>query len=225
MLLLVVIVVCGLFVAADRVALSIAEDKAASSLQTSQHLSNKPDVSVAGFPFLTQLVAGRFDEITVAASGVQVGNQRTLRIAGVTVHLHHVTVPKNYASIRADTAVAEARIDYGDLSDTLGFTVRDGGNGRLVTTPSVTIAGQRFSGTVSAIVHASSGGGITFADVTVSAAGLAVPGPVDQALGAVFDTGVSLAGLPFRVRVDGVDVTSAGLVLRLSGRDLVYSRN
>lgn len=225
MLLVVVIVLGTLFVAIDRVALGIAEDKAASRLQTSQRLPNKPDVSVAGFPFLTQLLAGRFDEITVSASGVEVGNARTLRIAEVTVHLHHVTVPHDYSSVRADAAVADARIADDDLSRTLGFAVRGDGNGRLQATPSVTIAGQRFSGSVTAVVHASSRGGITFSDVQVSAAGLAVPAVVSRALGAVFDTTVSLAGLPFDVQVDGVDVTGAGVVLRLSGRDLVYYRN
>lgn len=224
-LLAVVIVLGGLFVVADRVALGIAEDKAASTLQTSQHLQHKPDVSVGGFPFLTQLVAGEFDDVTVSASGVDVGNGRSLRIASVTVRLHHVTVPNDYSSVRAETADADARIAYGDLSRTLGVTVRDGDNGRLVAKPSVTFAGQTFTGTVSAVVHASSDDGISFGDPKVSAGGVSLPGPAVRALAAVFEKSISLQGLPFGVRVGGVDVTSSGVVLHLSGRNLVYSRN
>ena len=61
--------------------------------------------------------------------------------------------------------------------------------------------------------------------VQVSATGVVVPAIVSRALSAAFDTAVSLAGLPFDVQVDGVDVTGAGVVLHLSGQGLVYYRN
>ena len=65
-LLIVFVVLVGLAIAADRVALAIAEDKAASTLRNSQHLSSTPDVSVPGFPFLTQAVAGSYGSVTLA---------------------------------------------------------------------------------------------------------------------------------------------------------------
>ena len=58
MLLIVLMVLVGLAVVADRIALGVAEDRAASALQTSQDLTHKPDVTVEGFPFLTQLASG-----------------------------------------------------------------------------------------------------------------------------------------------------------------------
>src|ERR1700710_2442505 len=96
----VVLVLVALFVAADRIALHIAENKAAETLQSSQQLNTKPAVSVAGFPFLTQLVAGEFDDVTISANGLDVGNH-TLQIASLVVHLHHVTVPRDYSQVRA----------------------------------------------------------------------------------------------------------------------------
>jgi hypothetical protein len=136
-----------------------------------------------------------------------------------------VTIPRDASVVRAKTAQADARIDYSDLSQTLGVTVRDGGNGRLVADPTVTVAGQSFHGEVSARVNATSGAGITFVDPRVSAGGATLPDAVSQALAAVFAKAISLAGLPFNVKVTGVDVTSAGLVLHLSGSDLVYRRS
>jgi hypothetical protein len=51
-----------------------------------------------------------------------------------------------------------------------------------------------------------------------------LPPVVTHALAAVFSGAISLAGLPFGVRVTGVDVTSSGLVIKLAGRDLTYRR-
>ena len=224
-LLVIVLLLGGLFVAADRIALSFAENKAAEALQSSQELQQKPDVSVAGFPFLTQLAAGEFDEITVDARDVQVGSDRTLRVRSVDVDLHHVTVSNSYTTVHAATATADARIGYDDLSRTLGTQVSSNGDGRLVAKPSVTVLGQTVRGTVSAVVHASSQDGITFTNPKVTVAGVSVPAPVTRALAAVFSKAVSLSGLPFHVRVDGVDATPSALVLHLSGSDLTYRRN
>jgi DUF2993 family protein len=220
----IVVLLVALFVAVDRIALHLVEDKAASTLQTSQHLNQKPDVSVAGFPFLTQLAAGEFDEVTITAKHIEVGNG-TLQIASVDVHLHHVTVPRDASSVRARTAQAAGRITYAELSRALGVSVSDGGNGRLVATPTVTIAGQTYHGTVSAVVHATNGDGITFGNPKVTAGSQRLPEVVSRALVGQFSKAISLAGLPFNVRVTGADVTNVGVVLRLVGSDLVYRRN
>lgn len=224
-LLVFLVVLAGLFVAADRIALQVAEDKAATTLQNSQHLTQKPDVVVAGFPFLTQLAAGEFDKVTITADDVVVGTGRTLQIGSVVVDLHHVTVPRDASQLRARTADARATISYTELSRVLGAPVHAGGDGRLVAEPAATVAGQTVSATVSARVHASAADGITFTDPTVSVGTVTLPSAVSNALANVFPKSISLAGLPFDVQVTGVDVTNAGLVLHLSGRELVYTRS
>ena len=102
--------------------------------------------------------------------------------------------------------------------------MRGGPDGRLVAHPSVHLLGQTFTGTVSAVVHASNAGGITFTDPKVSVGGVTVPAVVSRALAAVFERSISLAGLPFHVRVTGARVTPDALVLELAGRDLTYQR-
>lgn len=219
----IVLVLAALFVAADRIALHIAENKAADTLQSSQQLNTKPDVSVSGFPFLTQLAAGEFDEVTISANRLEVGNN-TVQIASLVVHLHHVTVPSDYSQVRARTAQADARIGYDELSRVLGTPITDAGGGRLSAKPTVTIGGHTFSGTVSAIPRASSSG-IRFVDSKVSVGDVSLPAFAVHALADVFSKTISLAGLPFSVQVDGASVASDGVDVQLTGHDLVYSRN
>jgi hypothetical protein len=223
-LVLVLVLLVALFVVADRVALGIAEDRAATTLQNSENLSTKPKVDVAGFPFLTQFLAGKFDSVTISDHDVDVGGDRTLHIDAVVVHLHTVTVPHDYSQVRARTATADARINYSDLSDTLGVPVRYAGGGRISARASATVLGQTVRGTVSAVPQASNQDGITFNDPKVVAAGLTLPAAASQALAKVFSTAISLAGLPFRVQVEGASAGADGIHLRLSGRDLVYHR-
>jgi hypothetical protein len=223
-LLVVVLVLAGLFVAADRIALSLAENKAASALQSSQHLTTKPDVSVQGFPFLTQLAAGRFGEVIVTASDVAVGQNRDVDLRNVRVDLHDVTVSNNYSTVHAKTATAQATIGFTELSRLLRTPVHYGGDGRLVARPTVQLLGLTFHGTVSAVVHASSEQGLTFGDPKASVNGVNIPAAVTDAFVQVFRHSISLSGLPFGVRVTGAGVTSAGVVVALAGSNLTYQR-
>jgi hypothetical protein len=224
-LLAILVVFGGIFVVIDRIALAVVENQAASSLQSSQNLSTKPSVSIAGFPFLTQVLSNEFDDVTVSASDITVGAGRTLRVAHVSVHLEHVTTSNSYTQVRARTATADARIDFTDLSHTLGVTVSADGTDRVVGRPSVTIAGHTFSAQVSAAVHTSEKNGISFVDPKISAAGVTLPAAASTALAGVFGNAISLAGLPFHVHLIGATVQPDGVVLHLTGHDLSYSRS
>ena len=58
--LITVIVILILLVVSDRVANAYAENQMASQIQSSLGLSGKPDVTIHGFPFWTQLIAHDF---------------------------------------------------------------------------------------------------------------------------------------------------------------------
>lgn len=223
-LLVILVVLVGGFVVADRVTLGLAEDKAASALQQSEGLPHRPDVTVDGFPFLTQLLSGTFGQIDVTASDIPVGSRRALTLQKVDVHLHDVTVSNNYSTFHARTATADASVGYDELSKVLGAPVHAGAGGRLIAEPTVHLLGQAFHGRVSAIVHASSARGITFGDPHVTVDGVNIPQVVAGAVARVFSGAISLAGLPFSVRVTGIVVTGSALVVKLAGSDLTYRR-
>ncbi|MFE0426382.1 DUF2993 domain-containing protein, partial [Streptomyces sp. NPDC058953] len=68
--LITAVVLGGLFVAADRVAVNYAESKVADKVRSSQGLSRTPDVSINGFPFLTQVAGKQLDDVDVSLKGV-----------------------------------------------------------------------------------------------------------------------------------------------------------
>ncbi|GAU64726.1 hypothetical protein SSP35_01_00620 [Streptomyces sp. NBRC 110611] len=64
--LLVAVVVCSAFLAlGDRFAVLYAQHKTAEKLKEALHLNATPEVDIAGFPFLTQVVGKRIDQVRV----------------------------------------------------------------------------------------------------------------------------------------------------------------
>ncbi|MFD8547333.1 DUF2993 domain-containing protein [Streptomyces sp. NPDC059649] len=64
--LLVAVLVCTAFLSLfDRFAVLYAQDKAAEKLKTALHLNATPEVDIRGFPFLTQVLDKRVDQVKV----------------------------------------------------------------------------------------------------------------------------------------------------------------
>ncbi len=228
-LLITVVVLALLVVGADRVSAVIAERIAGDTIENSQHLSERPNVDVAGFPFLTQLASGHYDDVTITAHGVllkQARLDRPLRLDTIVVHLHGVTVAHDFTSISAQTATADARSSYAAVSSTLGTPISYAGpkdGGRVKASRTVSVVGTSLTGEISAAVRASSADGLRFIDPQVSAAGQQLP-QLAHALAGIFAVTVALNGLPFDVSVDGLSVDPDGLVLHLHGKNLTYRR-
>lgn len=230
---LAVIVLAAVFVGVDRVALLVAERAAANTVQDAQHLDRTPSVSVAGFPFLTQLAAGHFHKLTLAASDLTVGRDgRTVRISRVTANLRGVQVARDLSSVHADTANATAAVSFSDLSDTLGSPLSYGGPsadgvGRITARRSVSIAGQQISGSVTAEVKIANGS-LSFVSpqVSVDGAGSAtVPQLLADALLSVFGDPIALTRLPFGLTVRSVTADQQGVRITLVGSDLTFQRS
>jgi hypothetical protein len=221
-LLLVLVAVVVVLVVADRVGVAVAEHAAADTIQSSQHLSQRPAVDIAGFPFLTQLLTGQFGEITVTATDVPIDSGGALLdLSRVVVVLHSLTVSRDFSGFHARTATATAVVTYAELSRRLGVGVRYGGAGRVVATRAVDVGGRLRSGTVRArpdLVR----GALTFSDVSVDAPA-ALGDLASGVLSRTFDLAVPLQGIPFQVRVRSLRAEPAGVVIGLAGRDLSFS--
>jgi hypothetical protein len=211
-----------LLVVADRVGVYVAEQAAGDMLESSQHLDSRPDVDIAGFPFLTQLVAGNFDKITVTADDVPVGRRlHLLVISRLQVVLHELSVSRDFDSVHADTASATAIATFGELGKTLGVDLSYAGSGRIKATKTVTVAGASAEATVTTRPM--------LADGTLSFSGTSVDnaGPLSRAavasLEQIFQLVIPLQNMPFNVHVQALEVGEDGVTLELTGRDLVYS--
>ena len=221
--LIVLVVLLALLVGADRLGVHLAEAAAADKLKQSQHLDSKPQVDIAGFPFLTQLATGDFDEITVDAKDLSVGAAaRLLQIAHLHVVLHGVHVSDSFSRVHTDRADATAHLDYAQLSRVLGAKIAYAGNGRVQATASVSVLGRTVSGSVTARpeLHGTSlgFGGVQGAGGTLAA-------EVARLLRKAFAIEIPLSGIPFQVRVDSLTAGAGGIDLKLTGHDLTYVRS
>jgi hypothetical protein len=162
-ILLTVAVILGvLFVVVDRVAVYFAEDEAASKVKTTENLATTPDVSIKGFPFLTQVVSGELDDVELgiktyeASTGNTSGTGvSTIRIDDLKADMKDVKFSGDYSSATAATATGSASIAYDELlkaaksQPTDVFTgvkaqivsLSDGGDGKIKADMKVTVAG------------------------------------------------------------------------------------
>ncbi len=221
-LLIVLVVLAGLLVAADRVGAAVAERIAAQQIQQHEDLSTRPSVDVHGFPFLTQFASGRYSHVTISIGQYTVRNGNvSLAIDDISVDLYDITTSRDFKDLSADRGTAHAVVSYGSLSQALGASVRYAGGGRVSATRSVSVLGVQVDGTVSAAPRATSTG-LAFDDIQASVDGASVPQVAISALTQFFQTSVDLSGLPFGIRLTSVAATAQGLEFDLAGTNLSY---
>ncbi|MGY5048126.1 LmeA family phospholipid-binding protein [Streptomyces sp. 900105755] len=158
-ILLITLVVLGvLFVIVDRVAVHFAQGEAAGKLKTTENLASTPDVSIKGFPFLTQVASGTLDDVHVGIKDYDATTGttgKTIRVEDLNADMKDVTFTGDYSSATAQTATGTALISYAELLKNartaptdlgLGFTgqvvgLSDGGNGKIKVAVEVTVPG------------------------------------------------------------------------------------
>lgn len=141
---MVILVLAGLAVAADYGARTAAQAVLADRIQQSAALPNPPDVQITGFPFLTQVLAGRYRAVDVrladlpTTEGLRV-DQVQARISGVHLPLSAL-FDGGGANIPVDRATATGVVSFATLdgaaaqalpSGTMTVRFGDGGHGRL----------------------------------------------------------------------------------------------
>lgn len=209
---------------ADRGADLVAENIAAGKLQTSQNLPNEPDVDINGFPFLTQVAAGKYDDVTVTATDVPVGARggESLRLSKVVIDLHDTTVTDNFSRFHVERATAVGTVSYAELSSRLGVQITYAGDGRIRASKEITILGQTITPTITAKASVV-GGALTFAGTQANGLG-PLAGELARVSSEIFGDSIPLSGIPFDVRVQDVSLERDGLRLELTGNDLTYNR-
>lgn len=160
-LLVVVVVLGGLFVLADRLAVNFAEDEAADKLKANEGLAATPDVSIKGFPFLTQVVGGSLDDVEVGIKDYEAATGKsgqTIRIDDLQADMKGVEFSGDYSSATASSATGTASITYAELLKTAkseptqvlrGVTANvvglsDGGNGKIKVAVEATVLGTKL---------------------------------------------------------------------------------
>lgn len=89
-LLLAVLFLAVVLVVVDRIAVKVVEHRLAARIQTSQQFSARPDVTIHGFPFLTQVLAGKYGHVTLQARSPI--TEQGVELTNADVEMHGVTV-------------------------------------------------------------------------------------------------------------------------------------
>lgn len=216
--LILAVVLGGLFVAADRVAVGLAEDKAAQRIRGSQGLTDDPTVKIKGFPFLTQVADKRLDEVDVKLDGLTAGasSGQGIELGDVSARLVDVRLGNNYSTATAAHATGTAHIPYKVLSQAApeGLTVGYAGESDRVK-----IKGD-FPGGVkgSAVSRISVVGGHT---LRLRADEIKAPGSGNGLVGAVIRKAIDydrpITGLPRWLTLKKVTATPDGVDVSVTG--------
>jgi hypothetical protein len=208
--LIVVLVLAGLAVIGDRVAASYAEHRIGSEIQK-QGFGARPDVTIYGFPFLTQVAGHHFGHARMTAKNVHEGPLTISRIDG---DVHDVRVDSSFQKGTIGTVDGTATVSFsalakaGDQSD-LELSAAgpdkvkakvDLGVGTATAIAQVTKVGKN-----QIRVHAISVEGFSLAD-----------------LDGDLDFTVPVTDLPMGLAFKSLNVTSKGIVLRITGSGLKF---
>jgi hypothetical protein len=211
-LLVIVLVLVG----GDRAANAYTEDQMASQIKSSLALSGKPSVSIAGFPFLTQLAARTFNTVNVNASNETAGPGGQLEIASLTATLHGMHI-HGLNSATVDQFTASALVTFTALAHAggipQGITLAPGGPNQIKAT--VDILG--FSSEATAKVTQVGNDKI---NVKITDFG-GVPADV---LGSLTDFNISIPKLPAGVKIQSISITQQGLRITASGKNTTLSQ-
>jgi hypothetical protein len=225
----VLLIIVGIIlVVLDRFGASYAErvisDRVAEQVANQKASSDKPDVTIEGVPFLTQVLAGKYQEIKIELRNFSgpAGNDKTLKMPLLDIRAKDVRAPldtlrSRQGNIVATTVTGAGTIDYAQLTDLIGqkgLTLKESG-GKLVGAAPVQALGQTFNVTGAATVVVKNGVvQVRFSDVT--AEGL----PDTPLVRNIIDSYVQrlavdlkVPELPLKLKVQKVQPTSAGLVV------------
>jgi hypothetical protein len=225
-LLVVLLLIAGLALLADRVAVGVAEDQVAQQLAGKGGLVGTPEVDITGFPFLTQAVGGRYEDVRIALDADELGQPEGTRAA---VSLRGVHVPLRAALAGSVTEVPVDRIDgtatlaYDLLAAELGSdaTVAPEGDGLRITR-TVEVLGSEVPVTAAGTVTLD--GDQLVVDVEEAAgAGVDIPDLLVDRVSDLLDLSYTVPELPFGLQLTGVDPAADGVRVRVEATDAVLT--
>ncbi|MEU7296494.1 LmeA family phospholipid-binding protein [Streptomyces exfoliatus] len=221
-LLIVAVVLGGVLVGIDRLAVAYAESEASGRVKLSAARTESIEVDIKGFPFLTQVADQRFDEIDVKATGVSAtAGSKRIRVDELTMALRDVTVTGDWAGAKAGSASGTALISYADLTAASDreATVAYGGNGKVKVTGGVTVMGRTLTRTVLSTVTVVNGDTIKVRADEVPGEG--IPG-IEEMVRERTDFERPI-GVIAGMKVEKVEPRPEGLAVTVSGRDIVLA--
>jgi hypothetical protein len=225
-LLVVLLLFLGLLVVADRVGVGIAEKAVAARLADSGSISGSPEVDIRGFPFLTQAVAGRYDDVRISLTAAELGQpdgtDADIALHGVHVPLSGV-VSGSVREVPVDRIDGTATLSYDLLSAQLGgdTTLRRDGDGLRIT-KTVELLGQTIPLTAAGTVTLE-GNQLVIDVENAAGAGVDLPDFLVSRASDLLDLTYDIPAWPFGLQVTSVRPADDGVVVQVEAQDAVLT--
>jgi LmeA-like phospholipid-binding len=231
-LIIFLVVLAVVLVAVDRIGARVVAGQIATRAQRTERLAQRPAVSIDGFPFLTQVVAGRYHDVKVTVRGFQPSNGP--RVDEVKADLQGVHVALGDAirgSVRqvpVDRVAARTHLTFADLNAylaTQNTPARLSRNGtKLLVGGTVTLAGISRSATADVALGVA-GDVVTVTPTAVAGVGALLPAAVRQTLVGLLTVRIPVEGLPFNIHLQSAEVDGDGLTFTAGGEGVVLTNS
>ncbi|MER5373978.1 DUF2993 domain-containing protein [Streptomyces sp. NPDC002553] len=235
-LLVVVVILGGLFVIADRLAVNFAENETAEKLKANEGLATTPDVSIKGFPFLTQVAGGELDDVEVGIKDYEAtagtGGEK-IRIQDLQANMKGVAFSSDFSSATAADATGSASISYAELLKAAksepnrvgpGVTARvvglsDGGNGKIKVTVEASVLGNKLPQPLTVLSSVAVEGDTVrvHADTLPSFGGVRA---AENEVRSITDFQQKIDDLPGGIKLDKVEAAADGVEISVKGSNV-----
>jgi hypothetical protein len=216
-----VVVLLAVAVAGDFIAKSVAQNVAASQIQK-QGFPKKPDVTIEGFPFLTQVAARDIRQVRLSSSDIAEGPVEVSKVSAVLNGIH---LNSGFSSGTIDqlsgtvlitfpalaTALTNALGPASSVAGAVGLTLSDAGPGEVRASVNLVVE----SGSATWKLTRLSGQELNIRLIGTSG----VPAGL---LSSVSNYTFDIPKLPYGMTIQEVAVTPAGIVGQISGHDLPF---
>lgn len=216
-------VVLALLVGADFAARAVAENVAANQFQQQGHLSTKPDVTIEGFPFLTQVIAKDISDVHVGISNLQEGPVTFTSINAVAtgIRLNSYAFQSGTIGQISGTAL----ISFASLGNTL--TSEFGGLGQLLNGAGLDLTAAGPNEVKASLNLVVTTGSATWRITRVASNELNISlvssnGLPSALLGNLQSKNITIPALPLGLTLDSLSVTPAGIVGNISGSNVPF---
>jgi LmeA-like phospholipid-binding len=217
-LLVAVGVLALLFVVADRASKYFVESTLADHIASTESVAGA-DVSIGGFPFLTQVLSNHFDEVDVTLPRLDARTSAgSIEVQDVRVSLRDVETSDRFSKATAGSATGSGFVPYGAFDHFDPITVDYGGTSPDGTAYLNVSAPSLGAGTVRVAPSVANGLSLNFDALSVPSA--ALPKGLRTFVSAAHDFG----GMPDGLTIKRMDATADGLRVTLAGSDVSIAR-